>query len=284
MKNVGLVLEGGGMRGVYTAGVLEYFLDQGLFFPYIVGVSAGACNGASYVSRQKGRNYQVTIGLVNHPDYISYKNLFTKKELFGMKFIFHDVPKTHVPFDYETFAKVPQKFFIGATDCHTGKPVYFEKSSCIGEDLSNVLQASSSLPLMAPVVTYNGMDLLDGGISDPIPIKKAISDGFEKSVVILTRNLGYQKEKQRFGWMFHRLYRNYPKIVEAMQKRHENYNSTLKFIEEEEKKGKLFVFRPSIPLKVGRIERNKEKLTKLYELGYNDGKALYPKLINWLKV
>lgn len=283
MKNVGLVLEGGGMRGVYTGGVLEYFQEQQLHFPYVIGVSAGACNGASYISRQKGRNKQVTIDLVNHPNYISYKNFFKKKELFGMDFIFNEIPNQLVPFDYETFYKMPEKFVIGTTDCQTGKTIYYEKKELVNNDVSIVLKASSSLPLMAPIVSYKGRDLLDGGISDPIPIKKSINDGNQKNVVILTKNSGYRKQKQRFTSFLHRPYRQYPHLIETMKSRHIQYNTTLDYIEEKEKEGNVFVLRPSIPLKVSRIERDKRKLMELFNLGYNDAKRLHSQLNQWLQ-
>jgi predicted patatin/cPLA2 family phospholipase len=283
VNNIGLVLEGGGMRGVYTGGVLEYFQEQQLYFPYVVGVSAGACNGASYISRQKGRNHKVTIDLVNHPNYISYKNLWRKRELFGMDFIFDEIPNSLVPFDYQTFEQVPEKFYIGTTDCHTGEPVFFEKSHCLRDDLSLVLKASSSIPLMAPVVKYKGLDLLDGGVSEPIPIHKSVRDGNDKHVVILTRPKGYQKQKQRFTWVLHKRFKQYPKLIEVMEHRYQKYNSSLQYIEEQERKGNAFVFRPSLSLKVGRIERNKEKLTELYTLGYNDAKKLHTQLNDWLE-
>ncbi|RXJ04044.1 patatin family protein [Anaerobacillus alkaliphilus] len=282
MKNVGLVLEGGGMRGVYTGGVLEFFSEHQLFFPYVIGVSAGACNGASYVSRQRGRNYQVTVDLVNHPNYISYKNLLKRKGLFGMDFIFDEIPNKLVPFDYQTFEEVPETFLIGTTNCDTGDPVYFEKKNCL-RDVSTVLRASSSLPLMAPMVSYKGLNLLDGGISDPIPIKKSVEEGNSKNVVILTRNLGYRKQRERFTSLLHRPYKKrYPNLIEKMNTRHNLYNETLQYIEEEEMKGNTFVLRPTQPLQVGRIERDKQKLHDLYQLGYNDAKQIHAQLQNWL--
>lgn len=283
VENVGLVLEGGGMRGVYTGGVLEYFSEQELIFPYIIGVSAGACNAASYISRQKGRNKQVTIDLINHPKYLSYKNYLRNKQLLGMDFIFDEIPNQIVPFDYQTFAQAEQKFYIGTTDCHTGKPYYFEKSKLPNNDFATVLKASSSLPLIAPIVKYNGMNLLDGGISDPVPIKKSVLDGNKKNVVILTRNSGYQKKKQRFSWLLNRSYKNYPSLIEKMKERHNHYNFSLNYIEEQEKLGNIFVFRPSKALKVGRLERDKAKLTELYNLGYDDAKRLHQKLTTWLQ-
>lgn len=283
VKNVGLVLEGGGMRGVYTGGVLEYFLEHELFFPYVIGVSAGACNAASYISRQKGRNKQVTIDLVDHPNYLSYKNFLRNKELFGMDFIFDEIPNKLVPFDYDTFERIEQKFIIGTTDCITGNPYYIEKSDCQPKEISKVLKASSSLPLMAPIVKYNGFNLLDGGVSDPIPINKSIEDGNKKNVLILTRNFGYRKKQQRFTWLLNKPYREYPHLIAKMKRRHEQYNASLDYIEKEEKNGSVFVFRPSKEIKVGRVERDKNKLLDLYQLGYNDAKQLHKKLGEWLQ-
>lgn len=281
MNNVGLVLEGGGMRAVYTGGVLEYFSDHELFFPYIVAVSAGGCNAASYISKQKGRNKKVTIDLVNHPNYLSYKNYLFKNELFGMDFIFDEIPNQIVPFDYDTFNQSNQKFFIGTTNCHTGESHFIEKNDC-GKEINTVLKASSSLPLMAPVVDYNGTPLLDGGISNPLPIDKSERDGNSKNVVILTRNIGYRKSRQKFTWMFKKKYRNYPKLVECIQERHEKYNSAIEYIEKQEQVGNTFVFRPSLPLQVGRIERDKTKLNELFKLGYEDAKRLHGSLLDWL--
>ena len=281
MDNIGLVLEGGGMRGVYTGGVLEYFSEQGLFFPYIVAVSAGSCHAASYISKQKGRNKKVTIDLVDHPNYLSFKNYLLKKELFGMDFIFNDIPNQIVPFDYETFHQSNQRFFIGTTDCRTGSSHFIEKSECV-HDINTILKASSSLPLMAPIVDYNGIPLLDGGISNPLPIDKSERDGNTKNVVILTRNHGYRKKSQRFTWMLKKKYHDYPELVEALRKRHEKYNCSIEHIEKQEEAGNVFVFRPSQPLQVGRIERDKTKLNELFHLGYEDAKRLHRSLLEWL--
>lgn len=282
VQNIGLVLEGGGMRGVYTAGVLEYFNEHEVIFPYIVGVSAGACHAASYISRQKGRNKKVTIDLVDHPNYLSYKNYFRNKELFGMDFIFNEIPNNIIPFDYETFHQSKQKFYIGTTDCHTGKSIFVEKNSC-ADKINLILKASSSLPLVAPMVTHNDLTLLDGGISNPIPIDKSERDGNKKNVVILTRNEGYQKKPQKFTWYLRKKYKEYPNLIHKMNTRHETYNSSIHYIETQEKAGNVFVFRPSKPLQVGRIERDKEKLNDLYELGYQDAKRLQHELDDWLK-
>ncbi len=280
-NDVGLVLEGGGMRGVFTAGVLQYLMEQNLYFPYVIGVSAGACNGSSYISRQVERNRIVNIDYIDHPEYISYKRFLKKKELFGMDFLFNKLPNELVPFDFETFHKARERFVIVTTDCDTGEAVYFEKSE-YKEDVLTLMRASSSIPLMAPVIEFKGRHLLDGGIADPIPIKKAMEDGNRKNVVILTRNKGYVKEKPSFSWYIKRKLKDYEKLVDAILERHEKYNETIAFLEEEEAKGNIFIIRPSEKLEVSRIEKNKNKLNNLYDQGYREGEKIFDDLLSFL--
>jgi predicted patatin/cPLA2 family phospholipase len=267
MINSGLVLEGGGMRGLYTAGVLEYFMERDLYFPYVIGVSAGACMAGSYLSRQAGRNKEVNLGYVGDKRYLSYLNFIKKRELFGMDFIFDEIPNKLVPFDLETFRTVPEQLIVGTTDCETGEPVYFDKNTH-GEHLLKLLRASSSLPFVAPSVSYDNRLLLDGGISDPIPIKKAQNDGFQKNVIILTKPAGYYKRPSKLASYFN--YKQHPKINDLLVSRHKLYNETLAYINAEEEKGKVLVIRPSIALPVGRVEKNRTKLQDLYELGLQD--------------
>ncbi|HAQ06844.1 MAG TPA: patatin family protein [Bacillus bacterium] len=281
MYSSGLVLEGGGMRGVYTAGVLEYFLENQLFFPYIIGVSAGACNGASYVSRQAGRNRQVTIDYVRHRDYLSYRNLILKRQLFGMDFIFDKIPNELVPFDFNTFNSSPEKFLVGTTDVRSGEPVYFEKSEFPG-DILRIIRASSTLPFMAPAIEFQGRTLMDGGIADPIPIRKAMNDQVDKNVIVLTKPKGYRKKKSQFSWLPNYVYREFKGLTSTLETRYKLYNETLEFIEELESEKKVFVIRPSIHLKVGRVERNPAKLGQLYETGYQDAKNNYQRIFNWI--
>jgi len=281
MENIGLVLEGGGMRGVYTAGILEFFMEKDLYFPYVVGVSAGACQGASYISRQKERNKQVSIGYINHPKYLSLRNLPRERSLFGMNFIFDEIPNKLVPFDYKTYHEAKEKFLIGTTDCSTGKAVYFEKSDYA--DPLNLLKASSSLPFLSPVIKINDLCLLDGGISAPIPIHKSIEDGNHKNVVVLTRNIGYRKEPFKMKKLAKMIYPNYNNLIDAMLNRHNLYNNTLDYLDELEKENKAFIFRPSLPLQVGRLEKDANKLSDLYKLGYEDGKDNYENLQRFLE-
>lgn len=278
MHKIGLVLEGGGMRGLYTAGVLDFFLEQDLYFDYVVGVSAGACNATSYISRQKGRNKVVNTAFVNDWRYLSVKSLLINGSLFGLDFLFDEIPNRLVPFDFEAFYRSPVTFKIGTTDCETGKPVYFEK-----EDLDRkctVLRASCSLPLVSPIVHYRGYDLLDGGISDPIPIRQAMADGYQKNVVVLTRNQGYQKEPVSFSEqiILKTKYRNYPELINTILKRHDIYNETLKFVDDLEEQGQVVVIRPSRKLEVDRFEKNVEKLLALYSQGYDDAVAVFEKV------
>lgn len=273
MQNVGLVLEGGGMRGLYTCGVLESFMEKDLYFNYVIGVSAGACNAVSYISRQQGRNEKVIIGYVDDWRYMSLRNLLLHKSYFGMDFIFDEIPNRHVPFDYETFQKASGRFLVGTTDCRTGKPVYLSKEE-LGEKYE-ALRASSSLPLLSPVIKYKGYDLLDGGIADSIPIKKAIQDGNDRNVIVLTRNKGYRKSPGKFNALLKWKYRSYPLLVEAILNRYKMYNDTLDYIEKLEQEGKVLVIRPLQPLKVGRLEKNPQRLSALLNSGYEDASHRY---------
>jgi len=281
MNNIGLVLEGGGMRGVYTSGVLDYFMDENLYFPYVIGVSMGACNAASYISKQRGRNKIVNIEYVNDKRYLSYRGLLRDKSLFGMDFIFDYIPNNLTPFDFDTYINSEQKFIIVTTDCETGKPVYFNKNDDV--DTLKIIRASSSLPFISKIVEIKGKKLLDGGITDSIPVKKALEDGNEKLVVVLTRDSEYIKKPFKLKRLAKRVYSKYPNLVNAMLERYIMYNNTLKYIKELESQGKAFVIRPSRQLNVGRVERNQNKLRKLYDMGYEEAKAYGSKLKEFLR-
>ncbi|MDC3416550.1 patatin-like phospholipase family protein [Aquibacillus salsiterrae] len=282
MENVGLVLEGGGMRGAYTAGVLDFFHDIKLPFSTVVGASAGAGNGSSFVAKQRGRNYQVIVDYGDHPEYISFKRLIRSKELFGMDFIFNTLPKKLVPFDFTTFSLNPIEFVVAATDVHTGQPVYYDFFET-QEDLLQVIRASSSLPLLAPITEYKGKHLMDGGIADPIPLTPSIQAGNKKHIVVLTRNKGYIKKPMKFIWYINRKLKDYPHFVEALKKRHIKYNETMKQLEEMEANNQAIIIRPIKPLDVSRIENNKDKLQELYTQGYNDAQKLKSQLLEFVK-
>lgn len=273
MNDTGLILEGGGMRGLYTAGVLEYFAQHDIHFPYIIGVSAGACMAASFLSEQQGRNRTVSIDYVNDKRYLSFRNFIRKGELFGMDFIFDEIPNTLVPLDVNKIISGKEEFVIVTTNCETGEPMYFYKEDYDAQTLGKLLRASSSIPFFADAVKHDGKYMLDGGIVDPIPIIKAESDGLTKNVVVLTKPRGYYKKESRMSTIIN--YKKYPKVDERMKIRYKHYNERLDYIFEQEKKGNVVVIAPSENPGVGRTTRNTEKLEKLYELGFNDAKEQY---------
>ncbi|MCL2565248.1 MAG: patatin family protein [Defluviitaleaceae bacterium] len=281
MGKFGLVLEGGGLRGVYTAGVLDLFLDMDFHAPYTVAVSAGACQAYSYISRQRGRNFKVASDFIGDPRYLSFRSLILKGEIFGMDFMFDEVPKRLIPFDFEAFDNSAQEFVIAATNCESGLAEYFNKSD--KHDMFLIGRASSSLPLLSRIVQVNNTPYLDGGVVVPIPYEKALADGYEKNIVILTQDSTYiRRHSQTVVRLMRAWYRKYPKLAEVYSKRAENYNKMMIRIIEEEKKGNIFVIRPVKTVTVSRIERNKEKLKTFYEEGFEDAKRLWPKLQEWL--
>lgn len=281
LEHAALVLEGGGLRGVYTSGVLRFFVDRGIFFPYVIGVSMGACNAANYVSRQPERNRIVNIRYVNDSRYISYWRLLIKGELFGMKFIFDTIPRSLVPFDFRTFMESKVRCITTVTDCETGEARYYEKGE-VGEDYLKILQASCSLPFLAKPVYYQGKTLMDGGLSDSVPIRKSIADGNTKNVVVLTRPKGYRKKPAHHIRLAHIRYPRYKGLCEALATRDAGYNETMDFVDQLEKQGEVFVIRPWFDLNVGRAERNKDNLYAAYDTGYADASECYTALYSYL--
>ncbi len=280
IKDTGLILEGGGMRSMYTAGVLDFFIKEDIYFEYNIGVSAGASMAASYISRQFRRNHRVTAKYIKDKRYLSLSNYVKRKELFGMDFVYHYIPTYLEPFDFEKFDQAEEKFVVVTTDCETGEAVYFDKNDTKGS-LLTALEATSSLPLMANPVQYKGHTLLDGGIVDPIPIKKSIEEGYTKNVLILTRPKGYRKTPSRFSKVFRM--KAYPKVNHLMELRYKHYNKTLDWIEEEEDKGNIFVIRPTNTLAVDRVEKDPRKLDALYREGYADAEKIYKDLKEYVE-
>lgn len=281
MDKVGLVLEGGGLRGLYTIGVLDYFMDHNLFLPYVVGVSAGACNGCSYVSRQRGRNYKINVGYIEDPRYLSLRSLMKTGSLFGMDFIFKDMPHHLVPLDYDTFYGSDTVFYIGTTDCETGEAVFYSKEEMDYD--CTPLAASSSLPLISPIVSFAGRKLMDGGIADSIPIDKSMADGNKKHVVILTRDRAYRKEPGKHMGVLRRKYRQYPAFVKALENRHLMYNRTLEQLRRMEAEGSVFIIAPQKPVEVKSTDKNKQKLQALYDTGYLEASLCFEKLLAFLE-
>ena len=266
-NNTGLVLEGGGLRGVFTCGVLDCFMDHGIRFPFAVGVSAGACNGLSYMSGQRGRAKSSNIDLMDKHHYIGFKYLLTQRNIMDFKLLFEDFPERIIPYDYDAYFSNPARFVMVTTNCLTGKAEYFEEKSS-SQRVMDIVRASSSLPFVSPITYVDGVPMLDGGIVDSIPVRYAISQGYEKLVVILTRNRGYRKpsSEMRAAKVF---YRKYPNLQKALSQRNAVYNQTMDLIERLEDEGRITVIRPIRPVEVGRMEKDTAKLTMLYQEGYD---------------
>ena len=265
-NNTGLVLEGGGMRGVFTCGVLDYLMDHKISFPYTVGVSAGACNGLSYMSHQRGRGKYSNVELLAKYKYIGIRPLLKKRGLIDQQLLFHRFPDRILPYNYKAYAENPNRFEMVTTDCRTGKACYWEEKYD-EKRIIDIVKASSSLPYACPVIYVDGHPMLDGGIVDSIPLLRAYEQGYDKCVVVLTRNRGYRKsEKKAFVPNF--IYKQYPRLRVALRNRNKLYNAQLELVERLESEGKIIVIRPEKPIVVDRMETSTQKLTDLYLEGY----------------
>ena len=277
----GLVLEGGGMRGLFTAGVLDFFIDKDIEFAEVIGVSAGACHSCSYVSKQRGRARSSTIDHIDDKNFCSLYSLFKTGDLFCAKFSYDDIPNRLNPFDYDTFNKSNTKLFSTVTNVETGQAEYIRLCE-MHEDIQAV-RASASLPLVSQIVEYKGKKYLDGGIADSIPLKKIEADGYLKNVVVLTQPKGFIKQKNKAMGLIELKYKEYPKLIEQMANRHNVYNDTLDYIYKQEEVGLCFVIQPKENLDIGRVEKSKEKLDLAYSLGYECAKENYDTMTEFLK-
>ena len=265
-NKTGLVLEGGGMRGVFTCGVLDYLMDNKIRFPYTVGVSAGACNGLSYMSHQRGRGKYSNIDLLAKYKYIGIRPLIKHRMLIDQTLLFHRFPDRILPYNYKAYAENPNRFEMVTTDCLTGRAYYWEEKYDEGR-IIDIVKASSSLPYACPIIPVDGRPMLDGGIVDSIPLLRAFEQGCEKCVVVLTRNRGYRKSVGKV-YVPKFIYKEYPRLRVALRNRNKLYNAQLELVERLEDEGKIVVIRPEQPIVVGRMETNVKKLTDLYNQGY----------------
>lgn len=282
MFQAGLVLEGGGMKGVYTAGVLDFFLDKGIEFSSCYGVSAGAGQMCSYLSKQKGRGYRTYVDYLDNKHYCGAWSFLTSGDLFNVKMCYDLIPNYLNPFDEETFEKYEGKAYAVATNIKTGKAEYIRIKNA-NMDMEAV-RASSSLPLVSRNVKIDGELYLDGALTDSIPIRKSILDGNRKNVVIMTKETGYRRKPISVSMqaLLKVKYVKYPKVYELMRGRHIEYNATLDFLKNQEKNGQAFVIRPEHDSGVGRIEKDGEKLEALYRMGYGDGEKNYDRMMEYL--
>ena len=275
-RNTGLVLEGGGMRGVFTSGVLDAFMKHDLYFRYVVAVSAGACNGVSYMSHQIRRARIANINMLGQYDYIGLKHLVTQGSIFDRKLLYEDFPKKLVPFDWETYTKSGAEFEVVTTNCLTGRAEYLSEYK-IPQRLNDIIMASSALPFVSSVVEVDGVPMLDGGIVDSIPIMRSVEKGHDFNIVITTRNFGY-RSKGRDIKLPSLIYDDYPRLRVALSHRVEAYNEQLDLLERMERWGDVVVIRPERPMEVGRVTRDTDKLERLYEEGFRLGEAFVSKV------
>ena len=269
-RNTGLILEGGGMRGVFTSGVLDAFMKYKLYFHYTVAVSAGACNGLSYASRQPRRARISNIDMLAKYNYIGLRHLVTQGCIFDPELLYHRFPYELIPFDYDEYfrnCRNGYQFEIVVTNCQTGFAEYLEEKSGNSLRLNNLARASSSLPYVSKIINIDDKYFLDGGIVDSIPILRSIETGHTTNVVISTRNKGWRDndsdhKQPKF------IYRNYPRLRVALSRRVEVYNRQLDLLDDLEEQGKVIVIRPQKPIVVGRMEKDIDKLENLYEEGF----------------
>ena len=263
-----LVLEGGGTRGFFSAGVFDAFMDAGIMFPYIAGVSAGAANALSYISGQRGRNRVLVEKFVGRPQYLGYRNLIMHRSMFGYDYVFKTVPERHLFWDREVFDETDIRFVIGAVDCAAGETAWFEKHNV--QPGFDVIRASCSIPIVSPMMKYKGKILMDGGVSSPIPIEKSIEDGNSFHIIVLTRNEGYEEPPLKHMTLTRFLYGKYPKLVETLRRHHEIYNRQLSLCEQMAADGSALIVRPQNPLTMESTERDITALLRLHDEGYEE--------------
>lgn len=271
------------MRGGYTAGVLDAFIDNGIHFPCCVAVSAGACNALSYIARQRKRYYYANTRFLKDKKYMGLWSLLHTGHLFGNRFVFDDITFRLEPLDVEAFEREVQQdtLTVVTTDVQTGEACY-DRMEKAREPIT-LVEASSSLPLISPMVEYNGRLRMDGGISDSIPVDRALAEGCDKLVVILTQDAAYRKKPNSLMPLLRLVYRKYPALLRALERRHIVYNAQLERVEQLEREGRAFVIRPGKPVEIGRMERDPEKITVLYEEGLREAEAVMDSLKAFLQ-
>lgn len=276
----GLVLEGGGVRGIYTAGVLDVFMEHGVTFDGVIGVSAGAIHGCSYLANQKGRSIRYYKKYCNDPRFMSFKSWMKTGDIVGADFCYRQLPDELDVYDHEAFYKNTSAFFVTCSNVETGKAEYIPINDM--KTQIDFLRASASLPYFSRIVEINGKKYLDGGCTDSIPVEAFQNMGYEKNVVVLTREDTYRK-KPETPFMTRLWYRKFPEFTNALLNRHNSYNQTVERILELEKKGAIFVIRPKDSLNIGRMEKDPVNVQRVYDIGYADGQRYLNDMLEWLK-
>ena len=282
MKKTGLIMEGGAMRGMFTCGVTDVFLENNITFDGAIGVSAGAAFGCNYKSKQIGRAVRYNKNYCNDKRFASIRSLIKTGDLFGADFCYREIPEKLDIWDYEAFEKNPMEFYVTCTDVLTGKPVYHKCTTGRNDDIQ-WMRASASMPMVSRVVEIGDNKLLDGGVADSIPLKYFESIGYNRNVVILTQPLDYIKGKNQALPLAKIMLRKYPNLIKAMAERHINYNETTKYIREKEENDEVFVIRPTEALNIGKMEKNPDELERVYQIGRKTATEHLEKIIAFLK-
>lgn len=280
--NTGLVLEGGGFRAIFVAGVLEAMQQHELLFPYAVGVSAGAAYAVSYVSRQAGRNLQ-TNACINHPEYCGMHHLIKNGDFFNWEYIYKTIPTQIIPLDYQALASSSTRFQMVLTNCETIQPEYIDANSTSPEIVRDLLTATSSLPYVSKMKLIEQTLYLDGGLTDPIPVQHALTQGNNRLVVVLTRPKDYLKKPSKTAFLNKIFYRKYPKVANTLTTRVDKYNQTIREIEALEAAGKVFVIRPTTAIPIGRMENDPKSLEKVYVDTLSKMEPVMEDLKKWLE-
>lgn len=275
-----LVLEGGGFRGIYTSGVLDYFMEQGLYLPQVYGISAGALNALGYAAKQPGRTAQINFRFCHDKRYISVHNMIKYRCAFNLEFIFDTIPERYIPFDYSTFFSSPVQIHVGATNLLTGRCDFFGKDQM--DKKLFPARASAALPLFSYILYLNGVPYLDGGIACPIPIARSVRDGNKKHVIILTRNASFVRKPTSHMHLIRQVYRQYPNFIATEEKRHlidRRQRSSCALLS---KTGQAFVLQPKQPLTISAMRADEQSLRELYIQGYEEAKEAFPQLMEFL--
>ncbi|UYZ14148.1 patatin family protein [Brevibacillus sp. WF146] len=281
MSRFGLVLQGGGMRGIYTAGVLDCFLEHGLIAPYVAAVSAGACNALTYLAREKGLGKSIYIEHLCDMRFFSWRNLFRHGCMLGLDCLFDEIRWQIRPLAFDVFSQATEQLVVAATNFETGESVYFSKDE--HKEFLLAVRASCSIPLLSGVVQYQGVTLLDGGLADPIPIEKSLRDGNERIVVVRTGTEEYVRQPVNLSWLGERLFPRYKHLVRVLFDHHRRFNETLARIRSLREEKRAFVITPSKPVRIRRVERNPARLLDLYTLGYQDASRVLGPLCRWIE-
>ena len=284
MIKAALVLEGGALRGMYTSGVLDTFLRHNMEFESVAGVSAGALNAMNYISKQPERSAKINLEFCDDPRYIGRKAFIKNKGIIGYDYLFGDISKNKIPFDYETFENTKQRFIIVTTNCEKAQTEYLEKSNC--NDLFKAVQASSSMPLASAMVEINGNHYLDGAVTTSIPVEWALEQGYEKIVVVLTRDKTYRKPMAsgKMKKLYKLAYHKYPELIEKLNTMPERYNNLQERLLNLEKEGKIFIIRPKKKVNVSRLEKDRTKLDNLYKEGIAETEECLDELKKYLEI